>query len=220
MQINPHPEWFSWLAPYFDTPGFKALQAKLNAQPKDKIFPPSELRYAALIQAPEDIKVVILGQDPYHGRGQAMGLSFSVPPDVAIPPSLMNIYKEIEQEGLAPAAGRSGDLTHWAEQGVLLLNTALSVQEGQAGSHRGWGWESFTDGIIKELSERRSGLVFMLWGKHAQEKSVLIPKDRDHLILNAPHPSPLSAYRGFLGCGHFKRANQFIEEKGQTPILW
>lgn len=149
-----------------------------------------------------------------------MGLSFSVPPGVSIPPSLVNIYKEIEQEGLAPAAGRTGDLTHWAAQGVLLLNTALSVHEGQAGAHRGWGWEAFTDGIIKELSERRRGLVFMLWGKPAQEKSSLIPKDREHFILTAPHPSPLSAYRGFLGCGHFKRANQFLKENGKAPILW
>lgn len=220
MQINPHPDWFSWLEPYFKTPGFKALQEKLNAQPSEQVFPPAGLRYAALSKSPQEVKVVILGQDPYHGRGQAMGLSFSVPRGVAPPPSLVNIYKEIQAEGGLQAAGRLGDLTAWANQGVLLLNTALSVQEGQAGSHRGWGWEPFTDGIIKELAKRRTGLVFLLWGKPAQEKMQLIPKDKNHLILTAPHPSPLSAHRGFMGCGHFNKANQFLESQGLAPIQW
>ena len=220
MQINPHPDWFSWLEPYFKTPQFKALQEKLNAQPPEQVFPPAGLRYAALAKAPQDVKIVILGQDPYHGPGQAMGLSFSVPKGVPPPPSLVNIYKEIQAEGGVSAAGRSGDLTAWANQGVLLLNTALSVHEGQAGSHRGWGWESFTDGIIKELANRRTGLVFLLWGKPAQEKMQLIPADKGHLILTAPHPSPLSAHRGFMGCGHFNKANQFLESQGQTPIQW
>jgi uracil-DNA glycosylase len=220
MQITPHKDWFSWLSPYFNAPTFKALQSKLNEQPAHQVFPPAGLRYATLTRAPEDIKVIILGQDPYHGRGQAMGLSFSVPEGVPTPPSLMNIYKEIQQEGGQAAAGRTGDLTPWADQGVLLLNTALSVHEGQAGSHRGWGWEPFTDGIIKELAQRRTGLVFLLWGKPAQEKAHLIPKDKGHLVLTAPHPSPLSAHRGFLGCGHFNQANQFLESQGLSPIRW
>lgn len=220
MRIEPHPEWFSWLVPYFSAPSFKALQARLSNEPADQVFPPVGLRYAALEMPPGDIKVVILGQDPYHGRGQAMGLSFSVPPGVQAPPSLVNIYKEIEASGGRKAQGRDGDLRPWASQGVLLLNTALSVREGQAASHRGWGWEPFTDGIIKELAARREGLVFMLWGRHAQEKQALVPADREHLVLTGPHPSPLSAHRGFFGCGHFKRANEFLQARGQAPIDW
>lgn len=220
MQIKPHSDWFSWLSPYFNAPGFAALQKRLDAEPEGQVFPPVGLRYAALEQAPGDIKVVILGQDPYHGPGQAMGLSFSVPHGVQVPPSLVNIYKEIELEGGRSAAGRSGDLRPWAQQGVLLLNTALSVRQAQAGAHRGWGWEPFTDGIIQELADRREGLVFLLWGNHAQEKARLISPDKGHLILTAPHPSPLSAHRGFLGCGHFKKANAFLEKQGKTPINW
>lgn len=220
MKKDPHPEWFQWLATHFRTPSFEALQDRLNQEPDDQVYPPAALRYAALSLAPADVKVVILGQDPYHGPNQAMGLAFSVPDDVPVPPSLVNIYKEIEAETGKPARGRSGNLTGWVEQGVLLLNTALSVRAGHAGSHRGWGWEGFTDGIIQELARRKEGLVFMLWGSHAQEKAHLIPKDRGHLVLQAPHPSPLSAYRGFLGCGHFQQANHFLVRKGDTPINW
>lgn len=220
MKNDPHPNWFEWLACHFQTPDFVALQERLNAEPAGLVYPPARLRYAALSLAPADVKVVILGQDPYHGPGQAMGLAFSVPQTVPVPPSLVNIYKEIEAETGKPAKGRSGDLSGWVDQGVLLLNTALSVKAGQAGSHRGWGWEGFTDGIIQELSQRKEGLVFMLWGSHAQEKSKLIPKDRGHLVLQAPHPSPLSAYRGFFGCGHFKKANDFLVKNGQAAIDW
>ena len=220
MRKDPDPAWFDWLAPYFNTPGFKVLQERLKQQPADRVFPPVALRYAALAIPPEDVRVVILGQDPYHGPGQAMGLSFSVPEGVPVPPSLGNIYKEIGQSLNVPIRGRSGDLTPWAEQGVLLLNTSLSVESGKAASHSKWGWEEFTDGVIGELARRREGLVFMLWGKHAQSKARLIPSDRNHLVLQAPHPSPLSAHRGFLGCGHFSQANQFLIAQGKTPINW
>lgn len=220
MSKDPHPHWIAWLEPHFHTPAFEVLQKKLKSEPAGKVFPPAALRYAALSLPPEEVQVVILGQDPYHGAGQAMGLAFSVPDGVPPPPSLVNIFKEIEAEGGPSAKGRSGDLTAWKNQGVLLLNTALSVREGQAGSHRGWGWEGFTDGIIQELSTRRENLVFLLWGSHAQEKAPLVAADRGHLILKAPHPSPLSAHRGFFGCGHFNQANAFLKKQGKAPIQW
>ncbi|MFT6899135.1 MAG: uracil-DNA glycosylase [Paraglaciecola sp.] len=165
------------------------------------------------------VKVVILGQDPYHGPGQAQGLSFSVPQGVKPPPSLANIYKELVRDIDGFVIPRNGDLHHWARQGVLLLNTVLTVEEGQAHSHANIGWQHFTDTIISELSEKGEGIVFLLWGKHAQSKSVLVDPQRHHLLL-APHPSPLSAYRGFFGCGHFSVTNGLLREQGQTPIDW
>lgn len=163
-------------------------------------------------------KVVILGQDPYHGPGQAHGLSFSVRPGVRVPPSLQNIFQELHSD-LGIAVPNHGCLTHWAEQGVLLLNAALTVEQGRAGSHQGKGWERFTDRVIDCLNRERDGLVFLLWGSYAQKKGALIDTRR-HLVLKAPHPSPLSAHRGFLGCRHFSRANAWLAEHGEQPIDW
>ncbi len=165
-----------------------------------------------------DIKAVILGQDPYHERGQAMGLSFSVPKGIEKPPSLVNIFKEIKAETGA-VMPESGDLTGWAEQGVLLLNTVLTVREHAANSHRGKGWEEFTDGIIKKISARREHVVFLLWGGNARSKKPLIDAEK-HLVLECAHPSPLSAYNGFFGCGHFVKTNEYLVKNGVTPIDW
>ena len=166
----------------------------------------------------DDVKIVLLGQDPYHEQGQAMGLSFSVPKDQKIPPSLVNIYKEIQSElGIAPKT--HGDLTGWAEQGVLLLNTSLTVREHLANSHKNKGWEQFTDAIIKKISDGKENVVFFLWGSNARSKKPLIDKSK-HLVLECAHPSPLSAYNGFFGCGHFKKANEYLVLHGKTPIDW
>lgn len=183
------------------------------------IYPPGARIFAALDSTPFDrVKVVILGQDPYHGPGQAHGLCFSVPHGIPVPPSLANIYREIERDlGIAPP--RHGCLDAWAGQGVLLLNAVLTVERGQAGSHQNKGWEYFTDACIEALGREREHLVFLLWGSYAQAKGRLIDAKR-HRILKAPHPSPLSAHRGFLGCGHFSSTNQYLEETGQTPIDW
>ena len=183
------------------------------------IYPPGRLIFNALDSTPFDqVKVVILGQDPYHGPGQAHGLCFSVLPGVRIPPSLVNIYREIEDDlGEKPSA--DGNLQHWAEQGVLLLNAVLTVEKGQAGAHQGKGWERFTDRVVAELNTHREGLVFMLWGSYAMKKGQAIDRSR-HLVLEAPHPSPLSAHRGFLGCRHFSRANHYLERQGEPGIRW
>ncbi|MCF4097673.1 uracil-DNA glycosylase [Maritalea mediterranea] len=183
------------------------------------IFPAGSNYFRALDLTPLDnVKVVILGQDPYHGPGQAHGLSFSVRPGVRIPPSLINIYKEIERDlGIAPA--RHGFLEDWAKQGVLLLNSVLTVEQGQAGAHQGKGWEQFTDAVIRQVNEQDKPSVFMLWGSYAQKKASFIDRNR-HLVLKAPHPSPLSAHRGFLGCGHFSKANAFLADQGSQPINW
>lgn len=182
------------------------------------IYPPAEEVFNAFkLTEFAAVKVVILGQDPYHGAGQANGLAFSVKPDITIPPSLVNIYKEIQSDlGAAPPS--HGDLTNWANQGVLLLNTVLTVEASQANSHRGQGWEQFTDAVIESLNQANQHIVFLLWGRPAQNKASLI--DQRHTILTAPHPSPLSAYRGFFGCKHFNRANDALIAKGQTPINW
>ncbi|GAA3976372.1 uracil-DNA glycosylase [Allohahella marinimesophila] len=184
------------------------------------IYPAFDNCFAALRHSPFDTtRVVILGQDPYHGPGQAHGLSFSVPPGVAVPPSLRNIYKELGSDlGLKPDAG-FGCLESWADQGVLLLNAVLTVEGGQAASHAGRGWEPVTDAIVTALNEHRSGLVFLLWGSYAQKKAAAVDTTR-HLVLKAPHPSPLSAHRGFLGCRHFSAANEYIERKGGRAIDW
>jgi uracil-DNA glycosylase len=184
-----------------------------------EIFPPGREIFAALDACPfDEVKVVILGQDPYHGPGQAHGLSFSVREGVPLPPSLVNIFKEVAAEfGILPP--KNGDLTRWARQGVLLLNTVLTVEAGKPESHRGKGWERFTDTILESLNRERDGLVFLLWGSHAQAKSPLIDPKR-HLILKAPHPSPLSAYRGFFGCGHFRKTNEWLAARRTDPIEW
>lgn len=217
----PDP-WKTHLQSETNKPYFKQLLLDVNASyliHDPPIYPPAPLVFDALALCPPDqIKVVILGQDPYHGADQAIGLSFSVPDSIKIPPSLQNIYKEIEADiGTTPRD--SGDLTHWAKQGILLLNSTLTVEDSQAGSHQGRGWEQFTDTIITSVSSECQHIVFMLWGKHAQVKSNLIDESR-HLILVAPHPSPLSAHRGFFGCKHFSHANQYLKKHNITPIKW
>lgn len=183
------------------------------------LYPPPARIFAALDATPFDaVKVVILGQDPYHGPDQAHGLSFSVPPGIAVPPSLANIFNELKRDlGVEPPD--HGCLLPWARQGVLLLNAVLTVEAGRAGSHQGRGWESFTDEVIVQLSAEREGLVFMLWGSYAQAKGRIIDRSR-HAVLKAPHPSPLSAYRGFIGCGHFSAANRYLQGRGAEPIDW
>lgn len=184
-----------------------------------KIFPPARLIFNAFDTTPfAEVKVVILGQDPYHGDGQANGLAFSVNEGVKTPPSLVNIYKEIDAE-FSIRSPKSGDLTRWAKQGVLLLNATLTVEAHVAGSHQKKGWETFTDEAIKQLAEKRSNIVFLLWGNYAQQKSTLIDETK-HLVLKSVHPSPLSAHRGFFGCNHFKLANEYLIKTGQTPINW
>ncbi len=183
------------------------------------VFPRWEDIFRAFLLTPfEKVRVVILGQDPYHGEGEAHGLSFSVPAGTKFPPSLRNIFKELQRDlGLSPPL--FGDLELWARQGVLLLNTCLTVRKDEAGSHARIGWEQFTDRVIARLSDQRHGIIFLLWGAHAQKKEALIDTDR-HFILKAPHPSPLSAYRGFIGCGHFSRVNMILQEQGEDPIDW
>ena len=184
------------------------------------IYPPAEDVFNAF-KATEfgNVKVVILGQDPYHGAGQAHGLAFSVREGIAVPPSLVNIYKELADDIAGFQIPQHGYLQHWAEQGVLLLNTVLTVRAGQAHSHATLGWERFTDEVVNQINQNREHVVFMLWGSHAQKKGAFIDRSR-HLVLSAPHPSPLSAYRGFFGCKHFSRANAYLQENGITPIDW
>ena len=190
-----------------------------NERNHHKVFPSAENVFKALeLTQFENVKVVILGQDPYHGDNQAHGLSFSVQKGIALPPSLLNIYKELESDLGIPVA-QSGDLTAWAKQGVLLLNTVLTVRAHEANSHRGQGWETFTDAVITSLNQSDHPIVFVLWGKPAQAKEKLITNP-NHLILKAPHPSPLSSYRGFFGSKPFSQINKFLEETGQTPIDW
>ena len=224
--MSSHPirleaSWKSRLGDVFKDPRMQALGEFLRAQKTagKVIYPPGARIFAALDSTPFDrVKVVILGQDPYHGPGQAHGLCFSVPHGIPVPPSLVNIYREIERDlGIAPP--RHGCLDAWAGQGVLLLNAVLTVERGQAGSHQNKGWEYFTDACIEALGREREHLVFLLWGSYAQAKGRLIDAKR-HRILKAPHPSPLSAHRGFLGCGHFSSTNQYLEETGQAPINW
>ena len=193
--------------------------AKERAQGID-VYPQEDLVFAALETTPFDrVKVVILGQDPYHGPGQAHGLSFSVLPGVKIPPSLRNMYKELEQDIDGFISPKHGFLQSWAEQGVLLLNAVLTVRDGEPNSHKKLGWERFTDKAIQALSQSREGLIFLFWGAHAQKKAALIDESRHH-ILSAPHPSPLSARRGFFGCRHFSRANELLTQQKLSPIDW
>ena len=220
-KIQLRDSWLSLLEPEFQQPYMVKLREFLvtRKQHRAVIYPPGPQIFNALNATSfESVRVVILGQDPYHGPGQAHGLCFSVLPGVKIPPSLVNIYREIESDlGIAPAG--HGYLQSWAEQGVLLLNAVLTVERGQAGSHQGKGWELFTDKIVQLLNARRENLVFMLWGSYAMKKGAVINRHK-HLVLKAPHPSPLSAHRGFFGCRHFSSANAYLEEHGMEPIDW
>ena len=219
--IQLHPTWLSRLENEFKQPYMQDLKSFLQQEKQQGkvIFPPGKDIFNALNSTPfEQVKVVILGQDPYHGPKQAHGLSFSVQPGVKIPPSLLNIYKELQRD-LGLAMPNNGYLQSWAEQGVLLLNATLTVEQANAGSHQGKGWEHFTDCIVQELNSHRQGLVFMLWGSYAQKKGKIIDRDK-HCVLQSPHPSPLSAHRGFLGNEHFSQANLYLQEQGQTIIDW
>jgi uracil-DNA glycosylase len=221
--INPQIErgWKAALSEEFFKPYFQDIKSFLVEEKKrgETIYPAASNIFKAFDQTPFDkVKVVILGQDPYHGPGQAHGLSFSVPRGIAAPPSLQNIFKEIELDLQIPRPAH-GDLSSWADQGVLLLNAFLTVRASQPASHSKIGWDNFTDAAIQRLSEWREGIVFMLWGKFAQQKAALI-EDNSHLILSAPHPSPFSANRGFFGCNHFSKSNQFLMERGLNPIDW
>ena len=220
MQVRIEESWRQHLQSEFDAPYFAQLVAFVRQEyAQGRVYPPGRLIFNAFDQCPFDqVKVVIIGQDPYHEPGQAQGLCFSVPNGVQIPPSLINIYKEIEDD-LGVKCPPSGDLTRWAQQGVLLLNATLTVREHQAGSHQRRGWEQFTDAVIATLSRERTGLVFLLWGSYAQSKRVLIDTSR-HLVLQSPHPSPLSAHRGFFGNHHFSQANAWLQAHGQEPIQW
>ena len=220
MEVKINSQWRQRLQPQFDAPYFAALaEFTRQAYASRMVFPPAGKIFAAFDATPFDqVKVVILGQDPYHGPGQANGLCFSVNQGVAMPPSLVNIFKEVSADTGAPLPA-DGDLGRWARQGVLLLNATLTVDAHQPGSHQGRGWEQFTDAAIKALSDGRDNLVFMLWGAYAQRKGAVIDRSR-HLVLESPHPSPLSAHRGFFGNHHFSRANAYLLEHGQTPVEW
>ena len=219
--VDLDPSWLKPLAADFEQPYMQRLDAFLLSEEKagKRIFPRGNERFDAFRHAPLDkVKVVILGQDPYHGEGQAHGLCFSVKPGVSVPPSLKNIYKQLRSEFDLPTPPH-GDLTAWANQGVLLLNSVLTVEAGQAASHRGRGWETFTDRVIDIINREREGVVFVLWGSYAQRKGSIIDNAR-HCVLKAPHPSPLSAYRGFFGCGHFSMVNDYLQARGEAPIDW
>lgn len=213
-------DWLEPLSPEFKKPYYLNLYKKVREEYSTKqIFPPANEIFTAFDLTPlSEVKVVILGQDPYHGDGQAHGLCFSVKPDVETPPSLVNIYKELNSD-LGCYIPNNGYLTKWAKQGVLMLNTVLTVRAHQANSHRGIGWEEFTDAAIRILNEQDRPIVYLLWGKPAQMKKSMLNNPK-HLILEAPHPSPLSAYRGFLGCHHFSKTNEFLKENGLEPIDW
>ena len=213
-------DWLEPLTPEFKKPYYAALYKKIKEEySTQQIFPPAEEIFTAFELTPlSEVKVVIIGQDPYHGEGQAHGLCFSVKPDIETPPSLVNIYKELSTD-LGCYIPNNGYLTKWAKQGVLLLNTVLTVRAHQANSHRGIGWEQFTDAAIRILNEQDRPIAYLLWGKPAQMKKSMLNNPK-HLILEAPHPSPLSAYRGFFGCQHFSKTNEFLIENGLTPIDW
>jgi uracil-DNA glycosylase len=216
-----HPSWQAVLGQEFSKPYMQALRTFLLAEQSQgkTIYPPNPLIFNAFNQTPfEHVRVIIIGQDPYHGPGQAHGLSFSVPNGVALPPSLMNIFKEIELD-IGIKMGKTGDLTSWATQGVLLLNATLTVEMSNAGSHQRRGWEEFTDVAIQALSEKKTGLVFVLWGSYAQKKGAMIDRTK-HLVLESVHPSPLSAHRGFFGNHQFSKINAHLISRGETPIDW
>ena len=216
-----HPSWQAVIGNELEKPYMQELRNFLKEEKAagKVIYPPSPLIFNAFNHTPfEQVRVVIIGQDPYHGDSQAHGLSFSVPNGIALPPSLLNIYKEIAAD-LDIKMSRNGDLTPWAEQGVLLLNATLTVEQGKAGAHQGMGWETFTDSAITALNEHRDGLVFVLWGSYAQKKGAFIDESK-HLVLKSVHPSPLSAHRGFFGNHQFSQINQHLAQQGQSPINW
>jgi uracil-DNA glycosylase len=221
MAANLDPSWQAILAPEFEKEYMQHLKAFLLQEKQNgyTIFPKNEEVFNAFNHTPFDqVKIVIIGQDPYHGIGQAHGLSFSVKKGVPIPPSLQNIYKELQTDIPGFTYPNHGELTNWADQGVLLLNATLTVRANQPGSHQHKGWEQFTDQAIASLSAKREGLVFMLWGRYAQQKESLI--DPKHVVLKSAHPSPFSAYNGFFGCKHFSQANTILVKQGKSPIDW
>ena len=220
-EIQLDASWLKHLESEFKQDYMQDLRAFLKQEKQlgKQIYPPSDLIFNAMNTTPFDqVKVVILGQDPYHGPGQAHGLCFSVLPGVKVPPSLVNIYKEIKAD-LGIETAQHGYLQSWARQGVLLLNAVLTVEKAMAASHQGKGWERFTDRIVSELNENREHLVFLLWGSYAQKKGQFIDRDR-HLVLQSTHPSPLSAHRGFLGCRHFSQTNDYLQKTGQQAVNW
>ena len=220
-EIRLSESWKARLADEFSQPYMASLREFLLERKRAGavVYPPGNLIFNALDSTPfERVKVVILGQDPYHGPGQAHGLCFSVREGVELPPSLRNIYRELEDD-LGCRAPGNGNLQCWADQGVLLLNAVLTVEQGRAGAHQGKGWERFTDRVVTELNAHRDGLVFLLWGSYAMKKGAAIDRRR-HLVLTAPHPSPLSAHRGFFGCRHFSKANDWLVKRGEQPIRW
>ncbi len=218
--LHLNNDWIEFLQDELTSDSFKLILKKVDLERKGFIiFPKNKLVFYAFNKTPlSKVKVVILGQDPYHGKNQAHGLSFSVPNGITVPPSLRNIFKEL-QEDLKLTPPENGNLTKWTEQGVLLLNSTLTVREKEAGSHQKLGWESFTDSVISKLSSKKNGIIFLLWGAYAQKKSVLIDTKK-HYILKTTHPSPFSAYRGFLGCKHFSRTNEILTKNNQKPIDW
>lgn len=220
MNVRIDKTWHEALAEEWEKPYFSELASFVHQEyGSGVVYPPAKQIFAAFDACPfDDVKVVILGQDPYHGPGQANGLCFSVADDVAMPPSLINIFKEVHADTGAPMPA-NGNLSRWAEQGVLLLNATLTVRAHTAGSHQGHGWEELTDAAIRALNDRRSGIVFILWGAYAARKGQFIDTSR-HLVLKSPHPSPLSASRGFFGNHHFTRANDYIVAQGKAPIQW
>lgn len=216
-----HASWLEVLSDELEKPYMQELRAFLVSEVAAgrRFYPPADRVFNALALTPfDEVRVVILGQDPYHGAGQAMGLCFSVPSGVPAPPSLQNIHKELETD-LGLHRPSSGDLTPWAERGVLLLNAVLTVAPGKPASHAGKGWEQFTDRAIRELSDRREGIVFVLWGRYAQQKGAVVDTERHH-VLTAAHPSPYSAANGFFGCRHFSRANALLQASGGGPLDW
>ena len=221
MDVKIEQSWKDVLAGEFEKDYFARLTqfVKEEYNSGTPIYPPARLIFNAFDHCPFDkVKVVILGQDPYHGAGQANGLCFSGNQGITFPPSLLNIFKEIQDE-LGTPIPQDGDLTRWSEQGVLLLNATLTVRASQAGSHQKRGWEEFTDAAIRELASRRSGIVFILWGSYAQKKGAFIDRSK-HLVLSSPHPSPLSAYQGFFGNHHFSTANRYLQKQGKSEIIW
>lgn len=220
MNVQIEPSWKAVLNEEFEKAYFKELTDKVRrAYLSSTVYPPPQLIFNAFKRCPFDaVKVVILGQDPYINQGEAQGLSFSVPDGVRIPPSLQNIYKEIKDD-LGVEVPNSGNLERWAEQGVLLLNASLTVQAKQSNSHQGWGWEQFTDAVMQKLSDKKEHLVFLLWGRFAQQKGQLVDWEK-HCILEAAHPSPFSAHNGFFGCKHFSQTNAYLKEHDQKPIEW
>lgn len=220
VSVKIEPSWGEALSGEFVKPYFEQLTSAVRQEYLHNVcYPPGQLIFNAFNLCPFDrVRVVIIGQDPYHEQGQAMGLSFSVPQGIQMPPSLVNIFKEIHAD-LGRPVPADGDLSRWARQGVLLLNATLTVRAHQAGSHQGHGWEEFTDAVIRRLATERDGLVFILWGSYAQKKGAFIDRSR-HLVLQSAHPSPLSAYRGFFGNHHFSLTNDYLVRQGKKPIEW